>query len=217
MATLKHKLKTSDAEIISLTIDEMLDRLEDDMRKLRIEFDVFFNGGSKRPPYDTKNRVEALIKRFSDDRNVNFSQRFRYNSLVARYTSFRELWRRNMTALEEGQNLNAKLAGTFAERPSSAGGSGGFSPITQKAGFRPASVTCSDPQQEVDKVISLYNSVIDAKRECGEPTDKLSFEQFHKILIVQSSKLKAQLQCPSVSFSVEIDQGQVKFKAKGNQ
>jgi len=217
LATLKHKPERSDAGILTLTIDEMLDRLEDDMRKLRIEFDVFFNGGAKRPPYDTKNRVEALIKRFSDDRNLSFSQRFRYNSLVARYTSFRELWRRNMTALEEGQNLNAKLAGTFAERPSSAGGSGGFVPPTQKTGFRPTSVTCSDPQQEVEKVISLYNSVIDAKRACGEPTDKLSFEQFHKILIVQSSKLKAQLQCPSVSFSVEIDQGQVKFKAKGNQ
>jgi hypothetical protein len=31
---------------------------------------------------------------------------------------------------------------------------------------------------------------------------------------VQSSKLKAQLQCGSISFSVDIEQGQVKFKAK---
>jgi hypothetical protein len=200
-----------------LTIDEYLDRLEDDMRKLRIEFDIFFNGGAKKPPYDTKNRVESLIKRFSDDRNMNFSQRFRYNTLVARYTSFRELWRRNMQAFEDGVNPNAKLAGTFAERPSSGGGSGYAPPSAQKQGFRPTTITCKDPQNEVDKVISLYNSVIDAKKQCGEPTDKLSFEQFHKIIIVQSSKLKAQLQCPSISFSVEIDQGQVKFKAKGDQ
>jgi hypothetical protein len=193
----------------------MLDRLEDDMRKLRIEFDVFFNGGSKKPPYDTKNRVETMIKRFSEDRNLSFAQRFRYNSLVARYTSFRELWRRNMTSIEEGQNINAKLVGTFAERPTSAAPSS-FAPMSQKTGFRPTSVNCSDPQQEVDKVITLYNSVIDAKKACGEPTDKLSFEQFHKILIVQSSKLKAQLQCSSVNFSVEIEQGQVKFKAKGS-
>lgn len=200
-----------------MTTDEYLDRLEDDMRKLRIEFDVFFNGGAKKPPYDTKNRVESLIKRFSDDRNMSFSQRFRYNSLVARYTSFRELWRRNMQAYEEGQNPNAKLAGTFAERPSGGSSSTVAPPATTaRAGFRATTVTCRDPQQEVDKVISLYNSVIDAKRACGEPTDKLSFEQFHKIIVVQSSKLKAQLQCPSISFSVEIDQGQVKFKAKGN-
>ena len=37
--------------------DEQLSRLEDDIRKLRVEFDIFFNGASKRPPYDTKGRV----------------------------------------------------------------------------------------------------------------------------------------------------------------
>lgn len=194
----------------------MLDRLEDDMRKLRIEFDIYFNGGSKRPPYDTKGRVEAMIKRFSDDRNLTFAQRFRYNALVARYTSFRELWRRNIQALEEGQNLNAKLAGTFAEKPTSAGvSSTTLSPREQQRGFAPSSVDCGDPQREIEKVISLYNSVLDAKKQCGEATDKLSFEQFHKIIIAQSNKLKAQLQCDKINFSVDVEQGQVKFKARG--
>ena len=35
------------------TVDQQLTRLEDDIRHLRIEFDIFFNGGAKRPPYDT--------------------------------------------------------------------------------------------------------------------------------------------------------------------
>ena len=91
MGYTKNKPKDNFPRTLTLTLDEYLDRLEDDMRKLRIEFDVFFNGGAKKPPYDTKNRVESLIKRFSDDRNMTFSQRFRYNTLVARYTSFREL------------------------------------------------------------------------------------------------------------------------------
>ncbi len=43
------------------TPDEQLTRLEDDIRRLRIEFDIFFNGGAKRPPYDTKGRVETLL------------------------------------------------------------------------------------------------------------------------------------------------------------
>ena len=44
------------------TVDDQLKRLEDDIRKLKIEFDIYFNGASKRPPYDTKNRVETMIK-----------------------------------------------------------------------------------------------------------------------------------------------------------
>src|SRR5438067_12436352 len=75
-------------------IDEELDRLEYEMRRLKIEYDIFFNGGSSRPPSDTKGRVETTIKRLYDTRNVSFSQRFRYNGLVARYNVLRELLRR---------------------------------------------------------------------------------------------------------------------------
>ncbi len=48
------------------SIDDQLTRLEEDIRRLKIEFDVFFNGASKRPPYDTKGRVETMIKRLGD-------------------------------------------------------------------------------------------------------------------------------------------------------
>ena len=41
--------------------DEQLTRLEDDIRRLRIEFDIFFNGGAKKPPYETKGRVEIYV------------------------------------------------------------------------------------------------------------------------------------------------------------
>ena len=78
------------------TIDEQLVRLEDDVRKLKVEFDIYFNGSSKRPPYDTKGRVETLIKRLADERQLTYAQRYHYNSLVARYTSFRDLWRRTI-------------------------------------------------------------------------------------------------------------------------
>ena len=59
--------------------DEQLSRLEEDIRKLRVEFDIFFNGAAKRPPYDTKGRVETLLKRLGDDRTLTFAQRYRYN------------------------------------------------------------------------------------------------------------------------------------------
>ena len=42
-------------------IAEQLIRLEDDLRRLKVEFDIFLNGGAKRPPYDTKNRVEITF------------------------------------------------------------------------------------------------------------------------------------------------------------
>jgi hypothetical protein len=78
--------------------DQQLGRMEDDIRKLKIDFDIFFNGGSKRPPLEARARLEAFIKRMSDNRNLSFSQRYLMNSLVARYVSYRELWRRQLKA-----------------------------------------------------------------------------------------------------------------------
>ena len=82
-------------------IDQMLARLEDDIRKLKIEFDIFFNGSNKRPPLEARARLEAYIKRIADNRNMSYSQRYYFNSVVSRFTSYRELWRRTLKAKGE--------------------------------------------------------------------------------------------------------------------
>ena len=75
-------------------LDQQIARLEDDIRKLKIDFDIYFNGGAKRPPLEARARLDANIKRLADDRNLNYAQRYQFNTIVARFTSYRELWRR---------------------------------------------------------------------------------------------------------------------------
>jgi hypothetical protein len=183
------------------TTDQELTRLEDDIRRLRVEFDIFFNGGSKRPPYDTKGRVETLLKRLADDRTINFAQRYRYNSLAARYNAFRDLWRRTMQGREEGRDAasaaraNAKTA-VIDHR------------------VEPVSVVCLDAHHEVELVKNLYNSLIEAKRHCGEPTEDLSFPKFHRLLASKTDGIKQQRGCERVRFSVVVEDGHVSFKAR---
>ena len=76
------------------SLDQQISRLEDDIRRLKIEFDVYFNGGSKRPPLEARARLESNIKRTLDDRNLSYAQRYHFNALVSRFNSYRELWRR---------------------------------------------------------------------------------------------------------------------------
>lgn len=78
-----------------------LSRLEDDIRKLKIEFDIYFNGASKRPPLEARARLDSLMKRIGDNRNLSYAQRYLYNTLVSRFVSYRELWRRNLKAKGE--------------------------------------------------------------------------------------------------------------------
>ena len=85
----------------SVEIDQQLSRLEDDIRKLKIDFDIYFNGATKRPPLEARARMESYIKRVADNRNLSFAQRYYFNTLVARFTSYRELWRRSLKAKGE--------------------------------------------------------------------------------------------------------------------
>lgn len=185
------------------TIDEQLVRLEEDLRRLKIEFDIFFNGGAKRAPYDTKSRVETMIKRIGDDRSLTYAQRYLYNALVARYTSFREMWRRTMQGREEGRDAAATARATA--RADAASG-----PDVR------VTFLCADAHRDVPTVRQLYDALIEAKRRCGEPTEDLSFPRFHHLIATKTDNLKERLGCERVRFSVDVESGRVSFKAKAD-
>jgi hypothetical protein len=185
------------------TPDEQLTRLEEDIRRLRIEFDIFFNGAAKRPPYDTKGRVETLIKRLGDDRTLTYAQRFRYTSLIARYNSFRDLWRRTMQGREEGRDAASAARANVREETRALGTA--------------VSYVCSDAHKDVETVKSLYDSLIEAKTQCGESVADLSFPRFHNLIASKADSLKERLGCDRVKFSVSVEGGHVSFKAKAHR
>lgn len=85
----------------TVSVDQELLRIEDSIRKLKIDFDIYFNGSSKRPPLEARARLESNIKRLADDRSLNYAQRYRLSALVSRFTAYRELWRRSLKARGE--------------------------------------------------------------------------------------------------------------------
>jgi hypothetical protein len=84
-----------------LSIEQTIAKLEEDIRRLKIEFDIYFNGGVKRPPLEARARLESQIKRLADNRKLTFAQRYQFNTLVSRYTAYRELWRRTFRSRGE--------------------------------------------------------------------------------------------------------------------
>lgn len=83
------------------SIDQELSRIDDAIRKLKIDFDIYFNGAVKRPPLEARARLDSQLKRIADNRALTFAQRYYLNTLVSRFTSYRELWRRTMKARGE--------------------------------------------------------------------------------------------------------------------
>src|SRR4029450_10311689 len=92
--------------------------LEKQIRQLQVEWDKFFAGIEKKPPNDLKTKTEALIRRHANAEIKNNTERFRYQSLTAKYTTLNELWSKRLRAREEGKpgGVHGREAGMLPPR-----------------------------------------------------------------------------------------------------
>lgn len=209
-----------------MTIDEELNLLDQQLRRLKIEYEIFFNNPAKRPPTDVEWKVLSLIRKFSDGARMSFSQRFRYNEMAQRYAVQAELWRKKMRIREEGyrrpadailsvqgvrvpEEHEAKHHPVYGvARKGQTAGAGAPS-----EGDQPFSVQCSGAVAEREQVESLYKALTEAKKKSGEKVSG-NLDSFAAFVKKKTSEIRKQHGCDTVVYSVEMAGGQVKLKAK---
>src|SRR4051812_23771400 len=86
-----------------MELQDDLARFEKMLRQLQIEWEKFFGGVEKKPPIDLRAKVEQIVKRYGGIEIRNNQDRFRYQTLTARYNTFNELWNKRLRAIEEGR------------------------------------------------------------------------------------------------------------------
>ena len=177
--------------------------LEADLKRLEGEYNMFFAGRLPRPPWETRGRVEAMIKRWDRGHIQSSADRFRFEMLQTRFQKFTELWDRGLRAREEGR------PGPFAQPPpkqrtKTAGADG---KVLHVAAFK-------DPVKEMDKLHSLYDTLMDARRKSGE--DAVPFHKFAALVKDQVSKLR-DAGSPEVAFRVVVKDGKVNFTVRGTK
>ena len=198
-----------------MTVDEELNVLEESVRRLKIEYDVFFGGGTKKPPNDTEWRVKTLVKKYSDNAKLNYAQRFRYNTILQRYALFSDLWRQKMKIKEEGyrrpQDAVLGIAGMRTEEEHEAEEALSVAEEEDK----PFSVQCSDIAQDHDKVVSLFNAMMEARKRQGDAAAaNAQFDSFKAFVQKKTDQIRKDYGCHAVEYSVEVENGQVRLKAK---
>ncbi len=186
----------------STDIARDLQTLAAEMRKLEIEYTQFFSGRLPRPPWETRTRVEQIIKKWDRTRINSATDRFRFSTLQSRYSSFADLWDRGQRAREEGR------PGPFAHQRAPA------APAPEEpAGDTVLHVTSfSDPRKEMDKLHGLYESLMDARRDAGESV--VPFHKFANLVKEQVNQLRSSGN-PEVAFRVAVKDGQVSLTARG--
>ena len=182
------------------SVERDLLRLEAELKRLEAEYNMFFAGRLPKPPWETRSRVDALVKQYDRAYIQNYGDRFRFNSLQTRYATFVDLWDRGLRAREEGR------AGPFAQKRSAS-----KEEPKEKSDRILHVAAFQDPLKEMDKLHELYESLSEARREIGESA--VPFHKFTELVKTQVSKLK-QAGSSEVAFRVAVKDGKVNFTAR---
>ena len=214
-----------------MTTDEELSVLETQLRRLKIEYEVFFSNPTKRPPTDVEWKVLSLLRKFSDGGRMSFSQRFRYNEMAQRYAIYSDLWRKKSRIREEGYRRpqDALLAvqgvrpDVEAHKPhhnpvyglshTAAAAAAAAATAEAPAAAQPVTLHSAVDQQERELVERLFNTLVAAKKKAGEKVSG-NLDSFSTFVQKKSDEIRKQYGCQDVEFSVELNDGHVKLKAK---
>jgi hypothetical protein len=181
--------------------------LEAEIRRLEAEFNMFFAGRLPRPPWETRAKVAALVKRHDQSFIRNTADRFRFDSLQNRHAKFIELWERQMNNRELGRPMTGARRSEPPPPPRR--------PDPNDAPAQPAGTvvrfgTGGDPAAESTRVQELFDRLAAAKKDVGEAP--VAIERLQALVKAQVEKFGAD--GSTVAFHIDTKGGKVSLTVK---
>jgi hypothetical protein len=176
--------------------------LEAELKRLETEYSKFFAGRLQRPPWETRSRVEGMVKRLDRTTISNYGTRFRFTTIQTRYSRFIDLWDRALRAREEGRPGPLQQPRHTEPEPRVA-------PKVEDRIVRVA--TISDPTQEDEKLQQLYDGLMEARQQAGQP--RISYAKFADLVKTQVTAIR-DTGSTDVAFRVALKDGKVSFSAR---
>jgi hypothetical protein len=197
--------------------EKQMQYLDAEIRRLEAEFNMFFAGRLPRPPWETRAKVAALVKRHDQSHMRNTADRFRFESLQSRYQKFIDLWERQMTNRELGRSMSGarKAALTPATPAATAPEEPPAPAVTAAARSREAAERvvkfgrADDTSTGSSRVKDLYEQLAKAKKQVGE--EPVAFERVQALVRAQVDKFGGE---GNVAFKIGMKDGKVSLTVK---
>ncbi len=194
--------------------DDELDKLEEDIRRLKSRYDQFFSGIQKLPPSFERTQLEARVHEISKQKMRDNGRRFRFNTILSRYNQFREMWARKMREREEGPLEFRRRKAAMDAPLTKSGEVPAIAPVQV-----PVTSATLDPYVRMtpgangEELRKLYGEIERAHLDMGKLSN-VSIEQLATMIQKQGDIVRAKYNVKTVAFRVETIDGKVKLKAK---
>ena len=180
--------------------------LDAEIRRLEAEFNMFFAGRLPRPPWETRTRVTALVKRHDQSYINNTADRFRFETLQTRFYKFLELCDRQMTNREMGRPMPGMRRAVAPEPPKA-------SPATTAPKAAPAgdqSIRVPTSADATERAQEVYQRLTEAKKAAGETP--LAFDRVAALVEAQVEKYRRDGK--ELDFNIAVKDGKVSLTVK---
>ena len=194
--------------------DDELDKLEEEIRKLKNKYDQFFTGITKMPPMHDRKMVEVLIFEIGKQKMRENARRFRYNTLLSRYNQDREMWGRKMREREEGPlEFNRRKAALEQPAPPPPPPPAPTASQPRVTSGKAGAYVKLVPGSNGEELQQLYSQIEKEHLKLGK-LPNVTMDQLKKMVEQQTAAVQERYHVTAVAFRVDVVDGKVKLKAK---
>lgn len=179
-----------------MAIQDDLLLLEEELKKLIIEYEKYFIGVEKREPLKQLADVERLIRKYMGIPINNTMMKFKYNTLVARLCTYKQNWNKINILIENGKYSRDRYK----------------MGLHQKLPILPQSepVFGKEPNDEMTR---LHRQYMEARKSCNLADKEIPVDMIRNLVEKQKPLIMAKHKCSSIEFKVVIENGAPKIKA----
>jgi hypothetical protein len=177
-------------------IQEDLLIFEEDLKKLIIEYEKYFLGLEKREPLTQLAALERFTRKFLSSPINNTMMKFRYNTLVAKFSTYKQYWHKINLLIENGKYSRDRFKMQMHK----------LSPPLAKHEPEPVA-------EHNEAMAMLHRQYLAARKACKLPEKEIPLDSIRQLVEKQKPLILAKHKCSSVEFKVVIEDGAPKIKA----
>jgi len=178
-----------------------IELLDSKIARLKVDYEQYFAKIQKREPAKLRDEVDRTVLSLSNRQLTNTGLKFKLNSIVAKYNSYKQYWTRILRAIEEGTYVRK---GEGAMEFESALGRPGPETVERAPAQR-------QTPQGGNGFDDLYSKYIEARRSCNEPVEGITPEVLKKTVEQYRKKVEEQYHTKDVEFKVSVKDGKAKL------
>ena len=168
---------------------------EQGLHELIVKYEQYFLGLEKREPLKLLEEVEMHARKYANASIVNTMLKFRFNSLVASFSTHKQKWIRINRLIEEGKYSRDRFK------------------MAMHQGKAPASHSVNEGRVDLE-VERVYQQYLEARKACNLSVKNITPEMIASAIAKQKPAIISKYNCDKVEFRVVVEEGTPKIKVR---